>query len=874
MLFERWLYTVPLRLRSLFRRNRVESELDEELRFHVERLTEEHVIRGLSRDDARLAALRAMDGLEQRKEECRDARRVRVLEDLMSDVRYGGRALLRNRGFAAAAIGTLALGIGATIAVFTVVDGVLLRPMPFAQPDRLFLVTHTEPGPFMAGPGLSDRTYLAFKSADRTFEHLAAFSSRTASMRGPGDPAIVQIAAVTTEFFAALRVAPATGHAFDDGSEQSVLLSDALWRSRFAADPAIVDKVIALDGVRRAVVGVMPAGFDFPNHAQAWIPQTIRTDPHMSLVVPVLGRLRPGVTVAQARAEFEAFTRHLDEPAGGKWVSGILPLKELLVADTRRPLGIFAASVVLVLLITCANVASLLLARASGRQREMAVRAALGASRRRLIRQLLTESALVSLAGGACAIVLARWGVPALLALAPEGKIPRIETIAIDGRVLIFAIGVSLVTGLIFGVAPALRMTRRGFHGSLAPSSRTFFAGQERLRATLVTAEIALAVMLLVGAGLLLKSFLRLQAVDLGFRPDQVITLTVDLPETDYPTAQKLHAFHEQTLARLSGLPDVVSAGAINWRPLGTVLITGDFQVEGGPTVPDGFIPDKPAVSPGYFAAMGIRVLRGRDFTTEDTASSANVAVVSRTVARFLSGSDENAIGRRVSLRDNPAPEDWLTVVGIVDDVRQWGPHEPAHAAIYQPYLQVSRPFFINHMSFAIRTAADPLRLAPAIRSVLRDVDRNQPAQSIVPMTDVMSAATAEPAFQARLLTIFASLALILAAVGIYGVVAYAVSQRTQEIGVRMALGAQAGTVVWMVLGRTLLLSAAGVALGACGALAATRILATLLFEITPTDPATFSAVASIILLVALAAAVVPALRAARIDPVVALRND
>ncbi|MEN3339998.1 MAG: hypothetical protein V7647_3674 [Acidobacteriota bacterium] len=874
MRFERWLYTIPLRLRSLFRRDSVDSELDEELQFHLDTLTEEHVARGLSRDDARLAARRAMHGLEQRKEECRDARRVRLIEDLIADLRYGARTLLRNRGFAAAAIGTLGLGIGATIAVFTVVDGVLLRPMPFPQPDRLFLVTHTQPGPFMSGPALSDRDYLAFKSGDRMFEHLAAFSSRSATMRGGGDPAVVPIAGVTTEFFAALRVVPAIGHTFDDGHDDVVLLSDALWRGRFAADGAIVNRVISIDGVRRAIVGVMPSGFDFPNGAQAWIPQTIRSDPHMSLMVPVLGRLKTGVTAEQARAELDAFTQHVEEPAGGTWVSGILPLKELLVADARRPLGIFSASVVFVLLITCANVASLLLARASGRQREMGVRAALGASRHRLIRQLLTESSLVSLAGGASGVVLARWAVPALLALAPEGNIPRIETVRIDARVLIFAVGLSLVTGLLVGIAPALRMTRRRFHGSLVPSSRTFYAGQERLRAMLVTTEIALAVTLLVGAGLVLKSFLRLQAVDPGFRADHVITLTVDLPDTDYPTAQKLHAFHQQTLARLSGLPEVVAAGAINWRPLDAVLIRGDFQVEGGPTVPNGFNPDKPAVSPGYFGAMGIRLLRGRDFAAGDNASSPGVAIVSRSVARFLSGSDENAIGRRVTLQDHPTPEDWLTVVGVVDDVKQWGPGQAFHAAIYQPYLQVSRPFFLSHMSFVIRTTSDPLRLAPAIRRVLREVDSNQPPQSILPMTTVLSAATAEPAFHARLLGIFACLALILAAVGIYGVVAYTVSQRTQEIGVRMALGAGPGAVVWMVLRRTLFLSAAGVALGACGALAARRILAGLLFELTPTDPATFSAVASIIFLVALAAAVVPASRAARIGPVIALRHD
>jgi putative ABC transport system permease protein len=618
----------------------------------------------------------------------------------------------------------------------------------------------------------------------------------------------------------------------------------------------------------------MPPGFDFPNDTQAWLPQTIRFDPHMTLLFPALGRLRPGVTLAQARGEFDAFVRHLDEPGReGKWMSGILPLKELLVADIRRPLEIFAAAVVLVLLIACANVANFLLARASGRRREIAVRAALGATRTRLIRQLLTESTLVSIAGGAGGILFARWGVPALLALAPQGTIPRADMIRIDARVMAFALGVSLLTGIIFGLAPALRLTRRSFQGSLLPGSRAFSAGQERLRSTLVVAEIALALVLLAGAGLMLKSFMRLRAVDPGFRPDHVITLTVDLPDAAYPTAEKLRAFHQQMLSRLSGLPGVVAAGAVNWRPLGDALIRGDFQVEAGLPVPEDFNPDKPAVSPGYFTAMRIRLLRGRDFSAHDGATDARVAIVSRTVAKFLSGS-EDAIGRRVTLQDHPAFEDWLTVVGVVDDVKQDGPGQSAHAAIYQPYFQVGRSFFLSHMTFVIRTESDPLRLAPAIRGVLRDVDRNQPAQSIATMGDVMRAATAEPGFHAWLLSLFAALALTLALGGIYGVLAYSVAQRTQEIGVRMALGAGRATVVWMVLRRTLALTALGVALGTAGALAATRVLTTFLFEIKPDDPTTFVAVAVVIAATALIASAVPARRATRVDPLLALRHE
>jgi putative ABC transport system permease protein len=880
MRLERWLYTVPLRLRSLFRGGRVDRELDEEIRFHVERLTDEHIMKGVPPAEARLAALRAINGVEQRKEECRDTRRVRLVEDVLQDLRYGARTLLRSRAFTSAAVVTLALGIGATVAVFTVVNGVLLRPLPFPEPDRLFLLSHAEIGPFMSQPALSDGQYLEFRAGDRLFAHLAAFTrGYGASLTAPGDPSIVRASRVTTEFFAALRVAPATGRVIQAGDDQPgrdhvALLSDGLWRSRFGADPAISGREITLDGVRHTVVGVMPPGFDFPGEATIWTPMAIRTTRGNSLMYPVLGRLKPGVPVAQAQAEFDTIVRQAAKPeTDARWISGVIPLKELVVRNIRRPLQIFAGAVGFVLLIACANVASLLLARATGRRREVAVRAALGASRGRLVRQLLTESVLVSVAGGFCGILLARWGVPALLALAPKGRIPRTELIHVDGQVLGFALGLSLLTGIVFGLAPALRITQGRFSGLLLPGGRAPVGGQERLRAALVVGEIALALVLLTGAGLMLKSFLRLRAVDTGFRPENVLTLTVDLPDVVYPTAQKLQAFHQETLLKLSTLPGVLGSGAVNFRPLGTMLISGDFQIEGGPPVVGDIRADKPAVSAGYFSAMGIRLVRGRDFTDRDDGKGAGVAIVSRSVARLISPS-EDVVGRRITLESRPKPEDWATIVGVVDDVKQWGPSQPAHMAIYRPYLQVTRPFFLSHMTFAVRTASDPLALAPALRSVLRSVDRNQPAQSIASMGDAMAAATLEPGFQARLLGAFASLALLLALVGTYGVLAYSVAQRTREIGLRMALGARRNAVLWMVIRRSLVLGGMGVAIGTVGALWASRFLAAFLFEIEPTDPGTFGVVALMILLAALAAGFIPARRATHVDPLVALRHE
>jgi putative ABC transport system permease protein len=878
MPLDRLFIALRMRLRSLFGAAALDHELAEELHDHLEHLIEVNRARGLAPAAARREALLAIGGIEQRKEECRDARRVRLLENLIQDLRYTVRTLGRSPAFAAAAILTLTLGIGATVAMFTVVNGVLLRPMPFPDPDRLFLVTLTEPGPFSAQPGMADRDYLAFRESTRAFAHVAAFSNNSGNLIRAGDPIVINVGNVTTEFFDVLGVQPIAGRAFlpgdgDKGRDPVVVLGDGLWRTRFGADPAIVGKDITIDRVRHAVIGVMPAGFDFPDKAEVWTPKVIVLQKGNSFQFPVVGRLKSEIGVGEARAEFDTFVRLLSsrslDDRSSRFV-GIFPLKELLVGDIRRSLQLFAGAVVFVLLIACANVANLLLTRASGRQREIAMRAALGASRARLIRQLLTESAAVSLAGGALGVLVARWLVLTLLALAPKDLIPRIEMIQIDGWVLAFAFGVSLVTGIVFGFAPALRMTR--CPAQPLTGARTFSAGQDRLRAAFVTAEIALALVLLTGAGLLVKSFVRLRAVDSGFHTANVISLTVQLSGAEYSRPESLKAFHQDMVARLSSLPGVVSAGAINWRPLGTMLIRGDFQAE-SVRVPESLLVDKPAVSPGYFSAMGIRVLRGRDFTDGDTENSHGVAVVSRSVAKILSPS-ENPLGMRVTIRSNPTPQDWLTVVGVVDDVKQFGPAKEAHPAVYQPYLQVRHPFFLSHMTFAVRTSDEPMKSMPAIRAVLRSVDEDQPATSIALMDDVIGRATAAPGFQARLLATFALLALALAVVGTYGVLAYSVAQRTHEIGVRMALGAHHGAVVWMVVRRTLILTIIGVAIGTVGAWFTTRILTAFLFETTPTDPATFAIVTLTIGIAALVAGAVPARRAAQVDPLVALRHE
>jgi len=853
----------------------MEREMDAELRFHIEAFAEDLVRRGVLREEALRRARIEFGGIESAKEECRDARGVNFVESILQDLRFGLRTLRKNPGFTAVAVVTLALGISANTAVFTVVNGVLLRAMPFPEADRLCLVSLSAGFQhFDWQPEVLDRDYLAFREQDQAFEKVDTFSrGTTANLTGAGDPVQIPVAYVTTEFFQTLRTNPVIGRGFSAGEDEQgrdsvAILSNELWKERFGADPEILGKTIRLDGVGRTVIGIMPRGFEFPG-VKVWMPLVINLNDHNSYMRPVVGRLKRGVSRQQALAELATFAKRL--PPERERIPLVLPLKDLLVANIRPSLLVFAGAVAFVLLIACANVANLFLARAAGRGQEMAVRSTLGANRWRLVRQLLVESTLVSLMGGAAGVLLAFWGVRALMALAPAGKVPRMEMIRIDGSVLVFTFGLSVVSGVVFGLVPAFQATRRGTRESLSRVGRGTIGGHEGIRGALTISEMALALILLTGAGLMLKTFLRLRAVNPGFAPHSVMTMTVDLPDSEYRTANQMQAFHTRTLAELSRLPGVLVAGAVNWIPLSEILAEGTFQVEGSKR-PPGFMVDKPCVSPGYFKTMGMPVLRGRAFSEGDSATAPGVVIVSQTVAQRL-WPGQDPLGKRISMEDEPKPEDWLTVIGVVDDVKQQGLAKGSQPAIYQPYLQVSSPFFLSHMTFVVKTALRAESVAAGMRAVLRDVDKNEPI-FISSMDSLMAATTADTRFQTRLLTAFALIALALTVVGIYGVLAYSVAQRTQEIGVRMALGAQSGDVLQMLLRRVLVLISVGIVLGGAGALALTRVLAKFLFEVKPGDLPTLAAVALVLTLSALAACYVPAQRAMRVDPMVALRYE
>jgi len=867
------------RFSNLFHRDRVDEELDEELQFNLEARTRHNLNAGMNPDAAQGDARRRFGNATLARERAHEMDILMPLETLARDLRYALRSLRRSPGFTTVAILTLAFGFGANTAVFTVVNGVLLRPLPFPEPGRLFLVSYeSKGGPFEAPPGLYDSDYLEYQRQNRVFEQIATFSEDAATLTGAGDASRLPTATVTSSFFSVLQVSPALGRAFlpeeeRPGNNHVALLSDKLWRNRLGANPNILGKTIILDGEQYTILGVMPEGFTFPHEPELWRPLAVGADRGNTYLRPVVGRLRPSVSRQEALAELEALAKHWQPGTGaspGSMIAEVLPLNDLLVGKIRKLLLILMGAVAFVLLIACANVANLLLMRGTTRLREISVRTALGASRGRIIRQLLTESALLSLCGSVAGILLSIFGVRALLAIAPAAGVPRIDEVQIDSPVLTFALVLGATMGILFGFVPAFKSTGNRVRESLSLSGSNATARRQRLRSVLVVSEIALALVLLTGAGLMVKSFMRMRAVDPGFRTQNVLTMTVDLPDSTYPTTIAIHAFYTSMLAKLSNLPGVVAAGAVNWMPLQPVLVRGDFHLDGGRVRPRDFIVAKPAVSPDYFNVMRIRLLQGRGFAPQDNSSAAGVAIVSQSVARTL-WAGEDPVGKRLTMEDEPKPKDWLTVVGVVDDIRQQSLTDQPQAAIYQPLEQVTRPFFLSHVSYVVRTAQSPQSVAALMRGALYQVDRNQPV-SIAPLTDLANATTASTWFQTRLISAFSMLALFLAAIGVYGVLAYAVTERTREIGIRMALGANKRDVTLMLLKRTLLLVVAGVALGGSGALMLTRVLGKFLFEVKPTDPATFVSAAAILAFTGIIAGLLPARRATRVDPVVALR--
>ena len=805
------------------------------------------------------------------------------MDHLKQDLLYALRRLVRAPGFTVVAVLTLALGIGANSAIFSVVNGVLLKPLPYVESNRLVGVYHTSEGlrAVMSGPNFTDVAKTA-----TTLESIAAVNTDRAILTGEGEPTRLAIGVVTASLFSVLRIRPEIGRTFDalentPGRTNVVILSHALWRQRFGGDPGVIGRRITLDGEPKEVIGVMPADFSYPPDRQAWLPlefdEQFVSKQRGSWYLDVVARLKPGVTPEQSAAEVETIGRNLARqyPDSNAEIGfTTYPLLDAMVVKIRGGVYVLLGAVGFVLLIACTNVANLLRARAAARGSEMAVRTALGADRTRLVRQLLTESVILSLVGAGVGLLLAVWGVDLLTKLKPEG-IPRLDNVRIDGTVILFTIATAVVTGILFGLVPAFSATR-GLSNALKESGRGAVAARSgnRVRGVLVVVELALAVMLLAGAGLLLRSFMKLQAVDPGFKVGQALTFDLTLPDARYRERERRVAFFDQLLPRLRALPGVRSASSVLGLPLGGLDLIISFTVEGRPPVPPS---QQPAMqvrvaAPGYFEAIGIPLKRGRAFTDDDKAGSPRVVLITESAARQFFP-NEDPIGKTITLgwRMGPGtPRAGGEVIGILGDIKDAGLNEANPPQIYLPYRQ----WPIGTMSVVLETAVPPLSLADAVRAEVYAVDGNLPVSNVSTVGAIVAKSISQQRFYMLLLTIFAGVALVLAAIGIFGVLSYAVSQRTREIGIRMALGAQGRSVVQMVVRQAMILVACGIAAGLALGLVLSQTMVKMLFAIEPTDPATYASVALTLGVVALGASYLPARRATRVDPIVALRAD
>jgi len=864
-----------------FRRERWDHERQRELQAYLEIETDENIARGMTPEEARYSARRKLGSPTQIREEIYRMNSLGFLESLWQDLRCGARMLRKNPGFTAIAVLTLALGIGANSAIFSVIHAVLLSPLPYNDPDRIVLLMESSPSKGFPTFSVSPPNYVDWRKSTTSFEAMASISPGNFNFASGAEPQRLRGARVASPFFVAMGATPAIGRTFlpdDDvvGRASVVVLSYGLWARRFGSDPQAIGKSLTLDGESYRVVGVMQNGFQFPPGAELWLPSEFAKDD----LVPdargahylwVIARLKSGVSIQQAQGEMQAVSSGLERQyprTNASWTSRVVSLSERTVGNVRPTLLVLSGAVGFLLLIACANVANLLLARASERRREIAIRFSLGAGRLRIARQLLTESILLSGSASAVGLVLAEWAIRALRTL-PPSNLPRAASIQLDLPVLGFTAVIAIFTGLLFGLAPALQTTRGAPVETLKEGGRTSSSGRHGVRSALVVLETTLALVLLVGSALLLKSFVRLQSVDLGFQSRNILTGEISLPRSKYSTDQQQMQFFEQVLERLQSVKGVREAALASGNPMqgsnnSFAFATKDLQALSPADQPSaGYY----VVSPNYFQTLGIPLLAGRSFTPEDSQGTPRVAIISRTLAqRFYH--DRNPIGQEIFIGAGRGTV-WREIVGVVGDVKDDSPEEGATTA-YEPYSQMAW----DDMTLFVQSDGDAPKLAATLRAEVMAIDKDQPVADISTGEELMAQAVAQPQLRTLLLSLFAGLALVLASLGIYGVMSNTVAQRTHEIGVRMALGAGQSSVLRLVLGNGMRLTFLGIVLGTAGAFALTRLMKGFLFHVTPTDPATFTGVALFLFAVALLASYIPARRATRVDPVIALRYE
>jgi putative ABC transport system permease protein len=885
----KWFNLFRDRLRALRQRDDVINDIDREMRAHVELQTEENIKAGMSPDVARERALRSFGNVNRAVDEAYDVKGGGVFETLWQDVRYGARMLTKHKAFTAVAVITLALGIGANTAIFSVVNELLLRPLPYRDAERIVMLWEVSPEGRRQNT-TSRANFRAWRSQNSSFEHMAAFSDQRFNLTDTGEPEELSAQMATPELFRILGVDPLLGRALlpDDGGPGKApvaVLSYPLWQRRFGGQSNIIGQEITLNGIKFTVIGVMPPNFQFHikhrsgtgRPAELW---TVLPMPsggaanERGRFLSVVARLKDGVVIEQAGAELRTIEARLSDEApefNKNFSAEVLPLREQFFGNVRRPLWLMLGAVGFVLLIACANVANLLLSLATSREKEIALRAALGARRLRIVRQLLTESLFLALLGSVLGLGLAWLGIKALMLISPRDLI-SLQSVGLNVTVLLWTLGVSLLTGVIFGLAPALHISRLNLNDSLKEGGKSESAqasGSRRLRSALVVSEIALAVVLLASAGLLIKSFVRLQQVDRGFVTENILTMVVRLPAARYPEDPQVVNFFGQAMERVRTVPGVRSAGMVNFLPLyGGLGSNTGFKIEGRPEPPPGQGPstDVRVSDAGYFATMGIPLLRGRNFSDSELKEARQVILINEALAR-LHFPNEDPIGKRldVAMFEKPTPAE---IIGVVGNVRYDSLIDESPAAVYFPHPDLAYPF----MTLVVRTDGEPAAIAPAVQREIRSLDPNQPVSDVRTMEQVMSEWVSRSRFNTLLLGLFAGLATLLSAVGIFGVMNYSVALRTRELGLRLAIGAQPRQVLLLVLKQGLLLTILGVVVGLGAALALTRLLSGLLFGVEAIDISTFTMISLLLILVSLFACYLPARRAMRIDPLQALR--